>query len=130
MHRLRHSRRLCRTEADPPVWSNVAQRPKTFGETIAELWELLKAYAKQETIDPLKGLGLYLAIGLGAALSTALGVGLLLLGLLRLLQSEAHDWVDASGKSSVAPYLLVFLVSVLLIDLLARRIPKQFGDHT
>ena len=107
----------------------MAQRPKTFGETIAELWELLKAYAKQETIDPLKGLGVYLAIGLGAALSTALGVGLLLLGLLRLLQAESHGWVDASGRSSVAPYLLLFLVSVLLIYLLARRIPKQFGDH-
>lgn len=108
----------------------MAQRTKTFGETIAELWELLKAYAKQETIDPLKGLGIYLAIGVGAALSTALGVGLLLLGLLRLIQAESHEWVDATGRSSIWPYLLVFLASVLLIYLLARRIPKQFGDNS
>ena len=107
----------------------VSHRPKTFGETIGELWELLKAYAKQETIDPLKGLGWYLALGVSAALATAIGVGLLLLGLLRLIQEEGHRTIDSSADSSWIPYLLVFVAATVIVALLVRRIPKQFGDR-
>lgn len=102
---------------------------RSFASDIRELWELLKDYARQETIDPLKGLGRYLAYGIGAAIATAIGAGLLLLGVLRLIQSEGGRFLDGRGDSSVAPYFAVVLLAALLAFLLASRIPKRFGDR-
>lgn len=103
---------------------------RSFSDETRELWQLLKDYARQETVDPLRGLGWYLGFGMGAAIAMAIGAGLLLLGLLRLLQAEGGRYLDARGDSGIAPYFLVVLVSALLTVLLVRRIPKQFGDRT
>ncbi len=102
---------------------------RSFASEIRELWELLKAYARQETVDPLRGLGWYLAYGIGAAVATAIGASLLLLGVLRLLQAEGGRYLDARGDSSVAPYFAVVLLAALMAVVLVRRIPKQFGDR-
>lgn len=99
----------------------------SFSQTIRELWELLRAYARQETVEPLRNLGAYLGFGLAAATVTSLGLGLLLLGGLRLMQAEAPRWVDATARSSFIPYLVVTVLCVLLIGLLASRIRREFG---
>ena len=51
--------------------------PKSIQQVATELWELSTAYAKQETLDPLKGLGRYLSYGIGGAL--LLGGGIIML---------------------------------------------------
>ena len=74
-----------------------------------ELWQLVVGYAKQETLDPIRGLGRFVGCGVGAALSGSLGVVLLLLGGLRLLQTETGSAFE--GKKSFLPYLIVLIVS-------------------
>ena len=97
--------------------------PKSVSDIARELWELAQAYAKQETVDPLKNLGRYLGFGLGGSLSISLGAGMLAFGLLRLLQGV--DWFD-DGWSFV-PYLVVVLLLGLTIGLIARSISASFA---
>ena len=49
-------------------------KQKTISEIAAELFELLKAYASQETIGPIKTLGGYLGWGAGGSLLMSLGL--------------------------------------------------------
>ena len=61
-------------------------------------------YAKQETIDPLKGLGRYVGFGVGGSLLLAIGpVALLGLAVLRALQTETGAGSPATGRW--VPYL-------------------------
>ena len=87
-----------------------------------ELWELLKAYAQQETIDPLRGLGRYLGFGLGGAALLSLGVFFLAMSGLRLLQTKTGDVF--TGWRSAFPYLIVLIVVGGLAALAASRISK------
>lgn len=76
-------------------------------ETIAELKDLVVAYFKQETIDPLKGLLRYLGFGLLAAVMFGLGVLFLSLAALRSLQTETGS--RFTGSWSWAPYGITVL---------------------
>ena len=99
-------------------------QPKSVSDIARELWELTQAYAKQETIDPLKNLGRYLGFGLAGSLFVSLGGALLSLGLLRLLQT-----VDAfDGSWSFVPYLLVLVALAVTLGLLGRSIAAPFGS--
>jgi hypothetical protein len=73
-----------------------------------DLWQLVVGYAKQETIEPVKGLGRFVGWGMGAALSGSLGVVFLLLSGLRALQSETGS--TFRGWRTVLPYLVVLVV--------------------
>jgi hypothetical protein len=96
---------------------------KSVTENIRDLWQLLIDYARQEMVDPLKGLGRFVGWGLGGSL--LLGLGFILLGLsgLRALQTETGDVFD--GNWTFAPYLIVFAGLVLIIVVTALRITKQ-----
>lgn len=96
---------------------------KSVPEVATELWSLTKDYARQETVDPLKGVGRYVAYGLGGALLGGFGVAMLLLALLRALQTETGS--TFTGSLSWAPYLIVLAVGGLLIALAVSRIQKN-----
>jgi hypothetical protein len=96
---------------------------KTVTENIRDLWELLLAYARQEMVDPLKGLGRYIGWGVGGSLFLGLGLVLLALGGLRALQTETGDVFD--GNWSFAPYLIVFVVLVAVLVFTASRITRE-----
>ena len=99
----------------PAVRTRVDQ-PPTVDDTI----ELVKAYAEQETIGPIKGAGRWM--GLAGALTLGIGLSLVLLGLLRLLQTE---WTrSATGDLSWVAYAIVLIVCVGLIALVVSRINK------
>lgn len=89
-------------------------------DTITGLKDLLVDYAKQETIEPLKGLPRYLAFGVGGAV--LVGAGLLLLSLagLRALQTEGPSWV--TGNLSWLPYLFVLVGLGVAIAVLVKLI--------
>ena len=72
-----------------------------------DLWALVVAYFKQETIEPIKGLGRFVGWGLAGSLAVGLGGVMIVLGLLRLLQT-----VDAfDGNWSFIPYLVVLALA-------------------
>lgn len=80
-----------------------------FVADVQDLWKLVVAYFKQETIEPVKGLGRYVGYGLAGSLAVGLGGLLLVLGLLRLLQTETGGAFD--GNWSVVPYLITLVVA-------------------
>lgn len=91
----------------------------------AELWDLVRAYAKQETLEPIKGLGRYVAMGIAGSLVLAIGLVLLLLAGLRALQTETGDVFDED--LSFVPYLIVLVGAAVVIALAARGTKKRPG---
>jgi hypothetical protein len=94
-------------------------------EVANELWALTRDYARQETIDPLKGVGRYLAYGGAGVLLGSLGVILLMLAGLRALQTETGDVFD--GNWSWAPYAIVLAVAALVAAYAFSRISRRPG---
>jgi hypothetical protein len=101
-----------------PVRTRV-DRPVTVAETV----DLVKAYAEQETIGPIKGAGRWLGLGLAGALTLGIGLSLLLLGLLRMIQFEWGR--SARGSLSWVAYVIVLIVCLGLIALVVSRIKKD-----
>ena len=93
------------------------------GGEINEIIDLVKTYAKQETIGPLRNTGRFLARGLAGAFLLGWGLVLLLIGLLRVLQTETDAFDD--GWSWV-PYFIVVIVAAVIAALFVSRITK--GD--
>jgi hypothetical protein len=91
--------------------------------SVGELVDLVKAYAKQETVGPLRGAGRWLGFGVAASLLLGLGLFLVLLGLLRLVQTEWER--SAEGSLSWLPYAIVLVGAVLLLVLTLTRINKS-----
>lgn len=79
-------------------------------ELLRELWELIVAYFKQETVVPLQQLGRYIAFGLIGALLLGIGALLLAMAGLRALQEETGSAL--TGNWSWAPYAIMFVVLV------------------
>ena len=99
--------------------------PKSIPQVASELWELSTAYAKQETIDPLRGLGRFLGYGVAGAVLLGLGSVLLLLAALRALQTQTDS--AFTGNLSWAPYAIVVAGVGLLSGLVIWRIVKRKG---
>lgn len=95
---------------------------KSLSEIVQDLWDLLVAYARQETIDPLRNIGRYLAFGVGGMIVITLGVFLLGLSGLRALQTQTGDVF--AGFWSWVPYLIVAIVFGGLVALAISRIGK------
>jgi uncharacterized sodium:solute symporter family permease YidK len=91
--------------------------------SIGEVVDFVKAYAKQETLDPLKGAGRWLAYGAAAALTMGLGLMLILLGTLRLVQTEADRL--ARGSLSWAAYAVTLVVTIVLLAFTLLRVKKS-----
>lgn len=91
-----------------------------IGQTV----QLVKDYARQETLGPLKGAGRWIAFGIVGAILVGLGTAFLALGLLRMVQSE---WPGTfHGRwASLAPYLFGLIFSLLVVGLAVARINKQ-----
>jgi len=110
--------------------TNAPRFEKSPKDTFDELRDLVTVYAKQETVDPLKNLGRWIAFGLSGAVSMAIGLILLGLGGLRALQTTTGDVFD--GNLNWLPYLIMFAVLLAVIGLTARAMMKRpdYGDQT
>jgi H+/Cl- antiporter ClcA len=100
--------------------------PKSVPETASELWALTKDYARQETLDPFKDLLRYVGFGVGAAVVGGIGFVMLLLAVLRFLQTETGE--RFAGNGSIWPYVIVIvvaIVAVVIAYLLIKRKPKR-----
>lgn len=85
-------------------------------ETIRELKELVIAYVKQETIDPIKGLWRYVAFGVGGALLIGMGYLFVAIGFLRALEGT-RGGRHFRGNWSFVPYAIVVFGSIALAAL-------------
>ena len=89
--------------------------------SLGEMYDLVRDYVKQETLDPIRGAGRWMAWAALGAVTLILGMTFLMLGLLRLVQSELFTAND--GKTWI-PYLIVVIVSVALVLSSKARIRK------
>ena len=99
-------------------------------DKVRELRELVVAYTKQETIDPLKGLARYAGLGIGGSILLGTGVLFLGIGLLRVLQDETGTAL--TGNWSWVPYAVTIVGMAIVIALafaavnrVSRRRKKQ-----
>ena len=95
---------------------------KTNGNSDKDVVDLVIAYAKQETIEPLRGAGRWILWGLASMIFICAGVLLLVLGVLRLSQdvlggSFATSW-------SWVPYVLSMCACAMVVVLALLQIKK------
>ena len=82
---------------------------------------MLRDYVKQETLDPLRGVGRWLAWGIVGAVALLFGAVIGLIGLLRLLQAEV--FYQPNGFTW-APYMIIVVVAVVMVWLSLTRIAR------
>jgi hypothetical protein len=93
----------------------VPERPPPLPQAAAELWDLVVAYFKQETAEPLKSLGRVIGLGVAGSLLIGFGVIFVGVGILRLIQGETTIF---DGNRSFVPYLIVVVVMIGIAGLL------------
>ncbi len=100
-------------------------------QTFAEIKDMVTAYAKQETVDPIKALGGWILWGIVGAIFLTIGAFLVGLGALRYMQTEVSSF---EGNWSFAPYLITFAMLVLFIGVagfqMKRSIDLSESDHS
>lgn len=94
------------------VANEVKAKPRNPSGDAKELVDLVIAYAKQETLEPLKGLGKKAALGVGGALLLGIGGIFCSMAALRAMQSET-DFFERHNLSYL-PYFLTVVILVLL----------------
>ena len=100
-------------------------RSKGLPTLVQELWDLVVGYARQETVEPLKGIGRFVAFGVAGSVFVGVGVVLLLLAGLRALQEEAADTFD--GNWSWAPYGITLVATIVVIALAVAAVGRGKG---
>ena len=100
---------------------------KGVAEIATDLWQLVRDYAKQETVDPLKSIGRFVAWGLGGALLLAIGFVFISLGVLRGLQTQTGDHL--TGSYTWVPYLVTLIVDVAVVAYARSAIRKPFAGE-
>jgi hypothetical protein len=100
------------------------------GKRLGPGWKALRAsgddalgltvqYIRQETLEPLQGIGRYVLYGVAGSVCIAFGVVLLLISVLRLLQTETGAF---HGNLSWIPYLIVTILGAAIVGVAAWRI--------
>jgi hypothetical protein len=92
-----------------------------------DAFQITVDYLKQETIAPLRGLGRFLYMGIAGSFFLAGGILLVLIGILRLLQTETGTAL--SGDWSWAPYAIVVVLGIAIIAVAAWRITAGPGQQ-
>ena len=94
----------------------------TGGETL----QLIIDYVKQETLEPLKGLGRYIVFGVAGSVALSIGLVILSVAFLRLLQGETGN--AFTGDLSWIPYLICAVVVVAVAALAVWAVTKGPGQ--
>ena len=82
---------------------------------VTELTDISKAYLQQETVEPVKRVGKTFGLGIAAALSFAIGVFLIGVGVLRYVSEalpEGAYWSALAYVIAVVPFALVVGVTM------------------
>ena len=92
-------------------------------DQVTDLVESVKTYARQETVEPLKGAARWVAVGTVAALSLGLAIVFLAMAVLRLSQDLGGNALD--GSWSFVHYFITLIVLVLVVSLAFSRIRQR-----
>lgn len=95
--------------------------------SVGDLVDMTKAYALQETVEPIKGLGKFIGYGLAAAIVGACSIILLLVGVLRLVQRETAPHL--TGKLTWIPYLVTMGIAGVVIAVAVAAISRKKGSN-
>ncbi len=90
--------------------------------TVVDLKDLVIAYARQETIDPLKALVRFVGFGIAGSLLLAVGTVVGSLTVVRAIQTETTPHL--TGDWSWVPYVGGILFALLMAGLAALRIAR------
>lgn len=102
---------------------STAGPPPTSRANAADTFDLVKAYVRQETLEPLRGVGRWIGWGVAGSIAMAIGLLELSLALLRALQTETGS--TFTGNLSWAPHALTLVAVVLVVALLAGLVTKR-----
>jgi hypothetical protein len=94
--------------------------------TGSETLQLIIDYVKQETLDPLKGLGRYVLFGVAGSVALAIGLVILSVAFLRFLQGETDD--AFAGNLSWVPYLICAVVVVAVAAVAVWAVTRGQGQ--
>lgn len=91
--------------------------------SVGGLVQLVKDYARQETVGPIKNAGRWAAFGSIGAVLFAIATILLMLGVLRLLQTETDTF--AGRWMQLIPYAIALVIAVVVIVVAVTRISSR-----
>lgn len=91
---------------------------------IGEVIDLVKNYARQETLAPVRGAGRWMAFGMAGAVLLGIGSSLLVLGLVRLIQNEFAPTFEGRWMS-LLPYTAALVLCLVVIGAAISRIAKS-----
>ncbi len=89
-----------------------SRNDKSLPTEVGELWRLVLAYFRQETVEPVRNLGRFVLFGVAGSLVLGVGLLLLLLAALRVLQTDTGSHLR--GHLSWIPYLIVMVVAFVV----------------
>lgn len=104
--------------------SDLPSTPAPPSVPIGEVLDLVKTYAKQEALEPVKGAGRWFEFGAAGAVLIGTGTMLLVLGLLRLVQNEFGPTFEGRWMS-LLPYLIALALCLVVIGIAVSRISKS-----
>lgn len=106
----------------------MATDSKGITAEVGDVWQLLVAYFKQETIEEIKPLGRFALWGVAGSLFLSIGLVLLTLSGLRALQTETGT--TFTGNLTWAPYLITLVGCGVIAGLAARAITRRPKNRT
>ena len=97
--------------------------PRGPVDQVGDLYDSVKQYARQETLEPIKGAVRWVAVGSLAAVSLGLALVFSALGILRLSQDLGGTTLD--GSWSFVHYFITLSVVALLVLVTFSRVSQR-----
>jgi hypothetical protein len=98
-------------------------RRRSAPDHVTDLVDSVKQYAKQETIDPIRGAARWIAVGTVASVSLGLALVFFAIAVLRLSQYLGGESLSASW--SFLHYFITFIVVSAFVAIALSRIQQR-----
>ena len=104
--------------------SRISPRPSRGPvDQVGDLFDSVKQYARQETLEPIKGAVRWVAVGTLAALCLGLALVFTALGILRLSQDLGGTTLD--GSWSFLHYFITLSIVAILVAVTFSRVSRR-----